>query len=119
MAKNKFGMMILLGAFIGGAASFLDKTTREEMIGKTKKTISTVQYYAQNKEQLTDKFQQEKIKYEGIINKFSNDVTYIKDRVDDIRQLTPEMKELVSDTKEAFMESKNEMKSIIEQNPQS
>lgn len=112
MRKSKFGTYIILGAFLGGAASLLDKTTRESVVGKSKKAVNTVQYYAQNKDVLKSKIEAEKEKYEIIFERISEDAAYIKDKVDDIKQLTPQVKELVTDTKEAIVESKDEYRTI-------
>lgn len=112
MTKSKFGTYIILGAFLGGVVSLLDKNTREHIIGKSKKAVNTVQYYAENKDVLKSKIEAEKEKYEIIFERFSEDAAYIKEKVDDIKQLTPQVKELVTDTKEAIVESKDEYKTI-------
>lgn len=112
MGKSKFGTYIVLGAFLGGAVSLFDQATRERMIGKSKKAVSTVQYYAKNKDELKSKIEAEKEKYETIIERFSEDAMFIKDKVDDILQLAPQVKELVEDTKEAVVESKDGFKTV-------
>lgn len=108
MGKSKFGMYIFLGAVVGGAASLLDKDTREHVIGKSKKALHVVQYYSKNKDQLTMKIEEQKEKYETIFEELSKNATYIKETVEDVKQLTPQIKELVNDTKEALVESKDE-----------
>lgn len=94
----------------------LDKTTRECVIGKSKRTFSTLQYYGKNTDELKLKFQMEKEKYESMFQKFSEDATYIKEKVDEIKDLTPQVKELVTDAKEAFVESKDDYQSIVAEN---
>ncbi len=113
MQKSKFGKFIVLGALLGGAASLLDRPTRESVVGKSKKAISTIQYYGKNSEELKLKFQNEKEKYETMFSKFSEDAAYIKEKVDEIKELTPQIQELVSDTKEAFVESKDDYQAIV------
>ncbi len=118
MKKSKFGTFVLLGAVLGGIASMLDKSTRENVVGKSKRAISTLQYYGKNTDELKLKVQTEKEKYETMFEKFSEDAAYIKEKVDDIKQLTPQVKELVEDTKEAFVESKDDYKSIVTESVQ-
>lgn len=113
MGKSKFGTYMILGAIIGGAASLLDKSTREQIVGKSRKTVHMVQYYTKNKDVLKSKIEEQKEKYETIFERVSEDAAYIKEKVDDIRQLTPQIKELATDTKEAFVESKDEYKAIV------
>ncbi|MDS9473341.1 YtxH domain-containing protein [Sporosarcina pasteurii] len=118
MGKNKFGTYIVLGALLGGAASLLDRSTRNQVVGKSKKMFSTVRYYSQNTDALKLKIQEKKDKYETMYEKFSEDASYIKEKVDEIKQLTPQVKELVVDTKEAFVESKDEYKAIVNEQTQ-
>ena len=115
MGKKKFCTFMFLGAVIGGAASLLDKKTREDVIGTSKKAVTTVQYYAQNKDELKEKVTQEKEKYETIFNKFSQDAAYIKTKVDEAKELVPQVKTLVEDTKEAFVESKDGYKAFVQE----
>ncbi|HLR10403.1 MAG TPA: YtxH domain-containing protein [Sporosarcina sp.] len=115
MGKKKFCTFMFLGAVIGGAASLLDKKTREDVIGTSKKAVTTVQYYAQNKDELKEKVTQEKEKYEMIFNKFSEDAAYIKNKVDEAKELVPQVKTLVEDTKEAFVESKDDYKAFVQE----
>lgn len=70
MGKSKFGMYMILGAVIGGAASLLDKTTRENVIGKSKKAIDMVQYYSQNKDQLSSKIEEQKENMKRFLKSF-------------------------------------------------
>lgn len=118
MKKSKFGTFVLLGAFLGGAASMLDTTTRNHVIGKSKRTISALQYYGKNRDELKLKVQAEKEKYESMFQRLSEDATYLKEKVDEFKDLTPQVKELVSDAKEAFVESKEDFQSIIAESTQ-
>lgn len=115
MGKKKFCTFMILGAALGGAASLLDRKTREDVIGASKKTMTTVQYYAQNKEALKEKVAQEKEKYESIFEKISADAMYLKEKVDDVKDLVPQVKLLVGDTKEAIVESKDDYQAIIQE----
>lgn len=118
MSKSKFGTFVFLGAVLGGVASMLDKSTRENVIEKSTCAISTVQYYGKNTDELKSKIQEKKEKYETMFEKFMDDASYIKEKVDEIKQLTPQLQELVTDTKEAFVESKDEYKSIVAESPE-
>ncbi|AOV06831.1 hypothetical protein [Sporosarcina ureilytica] len=118
MGKSKFGTYIVLGALLGGAVSLLDRSTRKQLVGKSKKMFSTVRYYSQNPDALQTKIQEKMDKYDTMYEKFSEDASYIKEKVDEIKQLTPQVKELVVDTKEAFVESKDEYKAMINEQSQ-
>lgn len=115
MGKKKFCAFVFLGAVVGGAASLLDRKTREDVIGTSKKTITTVQYYTQNKEELKGKLVHQKEKYETLINKFAEDASYIKEKVDEAKELVPQVKALMDDTKEAIVESKDEYQAFVQE----
>lgn len=115
MGKKKFCAFVFLGAVVGGAASLLDRKTREDVIGTSKKAITTVQYYTEHKDELKDKVAQQKDKYEMIINKFSEDASYIKEKVDEAKDLVPQVKALVDDTKEAIVESADDYKAFVQE----
>ena len=117
MRKNKFGMYILIGAFIGGAVSLCDRSTREQVVKKTGSVVSGITFYSKNPDLLKLKVQEKTEKYQSIYEQFSDDASYIKEKVDELKQLTPQVKELVVDTKETFTESKDEYKSIVNESP--
>lgn len=113
MQKNKFGTYILAGALLGGVVSLFDRSTREQIMNKSKNIVSGITFYSKNPDVLKSKIQDKTEKYQSIYEQFSDDATYIKDKVDELKQLTPQVKELVVDTKDAFVESKDEYKSIV------
>lgn len=113
MQKNKFGTYILVGALLGGAVSLFDRSTRKQVMNKSKNIVSGVTFYSKNPDVLKSKIQAKTEKFQSIYEQFSDDATYIKDKVDELKQLTPQVKELVVDTKDAFVESKDEYKSIV------
>lgn len=113
MQNNKFGMYMLLGALVGGVISLCDRSTREQVLKKSKGIASGITFYSKNPDVLKLKVQEKTEKYQSIYEQFSDDASYIKEKVDELKQLTPQVKELVIDTKETFTESKGEYKSIV------
>ena len=59
------------------------------------------------------KLEEKKEKYQSVFEQLSGDASYIKEKVEELRTLTPQVKDLVMDTKDAFAESKDEYKSIV------
>lgn len=117
MRKNKFGMYILMGAFMGGVVSLCDRNTREQVMKKSNNIVSGIAFYSKNPELLKLKVQEKTEKYQSMYEQFSDDASYIKEKVDELKQLTPQVKELVVDTKDTFTESKDEYKSIVNESP--
>lgn len=117
MGRNKFGTYILIGALTGAVVSLTDKRTRDQMVNNTKSIISEFRFYTQNPDVLKSKLLEKKEKYQSVYEQFSNDATYLKEKVEEIKTLSPQVKELVVDTKDAFSESKDEYKTIVNENP--
>ena len=117
MGKSKFGRYIFLGALVGGAVSMFDRTTRDEVARKTKGISSEIRFYSKNPEILKHKLQEKKVQLQNVYDQFSGDALYIKDQVEELKTLTPQVKELVVNTKDAFVESKDEYKSIVKDTP--
>ena len=115
MNKNKFGQYILVGAMVGAVVSLCDRSTREQVITKSRDFVSDVKYYGGHPDVLKSKVQEKTEKYQSIYEQFSNDATYLKEKVDELKLLSPQVKEMVVDTKDAFSDSKDEYKAIVKE----
>lgn len=113
MGINKFGKYILMGALAGAIVSLCDKSTREQVFKKSKGIVSDIRFYAKNPDVVKSKVEEKSEKYKSIYEQISNDATYLKEKVQELKQLSPQVVELVVDTKDAFTDSKDEYKSIV------
>ncbi|WP_342506317.1 YtxH domain-containing protein [Sporosarcina sp. FSL K6-2383] len=113
MSSSKLGKFIIFGALIGAIASMFDRITREETTKKSKKIASDISFYSKNPDVLKLKLQEKTEKYQTLYEQLAGDASYIKAQVEELKVLTPQVKELVMDTKDAFVESKDEYKSIV------
>ena len=111
--SSKFGKFIILGALVGAGASMFDRTTREQVTKKSKGFASEIRLYSKNPDIFKYKLQEKNEKCQTLYNQLAGDVSYIKARVEELKLLTPQVKELVIDTKETFIESKDEYKAIV------
>jgi len=117
MGKSKFGRYILGGALLGAVISMFDRSTREQMMGKSKSVASEISFYTKNPEILKLKAKEKTDQVQSLYEQFSGDALYLKEKVDELKTLTPQVKELVNDTKDAFTEAKDEYKSIVSESP--
>mgnify|MGYP001795777862 CR=1 FL=1 len=116
MGRNKFGKYILIGALTGAVVSLSDKHTRDQIVNNSKNIISYFRFYVQNPDVLKSKMQEKTEKYQSVYEQFSSDAAYLKEKVEEIKTLSPHVKALVVDTKDAFSESKDEYKTIVNEN---
>ncbi|WP_438312697.1 YtxH domain-containing protein [Sporosarcina sp. FA9] len=113
MGKSKLGFFIMIGALTGAIASMMDRNTRVILGKRLKHMKSEVEFYSKNTDLLKIKFDEKKDKIQSVVGQFTEDATYVKEKVDELKLLTPQVKDLVSETKEAFTESKEEYKTIV------
>ncbi|WP_172373415.1 YtxH domain-containing protein [Sporosarcina jiandibaonis] len=116
MSGNKLGKYILFGALAGGIISLFDRTTREQVMNKSRDFISDVRYYSKNPDVVKLKIQEKSEKYQSIYEQVANDATYFKGKIDELKELSPQVKELVVDTKDAFTEAKDDYKAMVSEN---
>ncbi|MFP7735683.1 YtxH domain-containing protein [Priestia aryabhattai] len=102
--RNKLVEGIVIGAIIGGAISLFDKETRNSVIQGSKKLKDKTTTLIQHPELVTDTVKE---KYETIrttIEQVSEDVSFVAGKVEKLKETTPQVMEIVNDTKEAFVE---------------
>jgi gas vesicle protein len=102
--RNKLVEGIVIGAIIGGAISLFDKETRNSVIQGSKKLKDKTTTLIQHPELVTDTVKE---KYESIrttIEQVSEDVSFVAGKVEKLKETTPQVMEIVNDTKEAFVE---------------
>ncbi|MDT0149586.1 YtxH domain-containing protein [Priestia aryabhattai] len=102
--RNKLVEGMVIGAIIGGAVSLFDKETRSSVIQGSKKLKDKTTTLIQHPELVTDTVKE---KYETIrttIEQVSEDVSFVAGKVEKLKETTPQVMEIVNDTKEAFVE---------------
>lgn len=114
MSNSKFGKFILFGALAGAAISLFDRATRQHMAKTTKDMAAEISYYSKNRDVLMSKIQEKKEKYQSVYEQLAGDASYIKQQVEELKALTPQVKEVVMNTKDAVVESKDEVKDIVQ-----
>jgi gas vesicle protein len=113
MSESKFVKGMLVGAITGAGLSLLDRATREDVKYKLKNVSYDVKYYSKNREDLKLKIQETADKLQTVYNQFTQDAQYITGKVEELKTLSPQVKTLVTDTKDAFVQSKEEYKTIV------
>jgi methyl-accepting chemotaxis protein len=112
MGKNLFLKGMFYGALAGGALSLLDKKTRQDMKVNVRKAYEQVSYVVRHPEEITENVKETAEKIRNTIEQISEDITYITCKVDELRELTPQVKEVVKETKSTF--SKHEDSTVVE-----
>lgn len=99
---NKFWKGILFGALAGGALSLLDKPTRTAMNANCQKAGSNLSYMIKHPKEMTDQVKEVANKIRATVEDVSEDFTYLTEKIEEIREVTPQVVEIVKETKEVF-----------------
>lgn len=98
MGKNKLGQGIIIGALVGAAVSLLDKHTRVQTKAGAGKVMAAVKDPRGTYTTIKAKVDDLRETYETV----SEDISYVAQKVKDLQSATPQVKEIVQETKEAF-----------------
>ncbi|WP_203341349.1 YtxH domain-containing protein [Planococcus beijingensis] len=107
MSQNKLMTGLLVGAAVGIIVSLLDRNTRDDVIQKSKKATNNAKYYASNRDELVQAFQQQAERAQNLYSRISEDASYVGSKVNELKEMTPQVKEMALETKEAFMDTKD------------
>ncbi|MGO1060870.1 YtxH domain-containing protein [Planococcus sp. FY231025] len=106
MSQNKLLTGLLVGAAVGVIVSLFDRNTRNDVMNKSKKATSNAKYYAQNRDELVSTAKQQAEKVQNLYSRISEDAAYVGGKVNELKDLTPHVKEMALETKEAFVDTK-------------
>jgi gas vesicle protein len=111
-STNKFWTGVIAGAVAGGLISLLDRDTRQAVGEKTGKAAKNISYVLTHPKEIATNLKEKTMAIKNTALQISDEITYIVQKIDEVRELTPEVTGLVKDTKEAFLkekESENEL----------
>ncbi|MEH7273979.1 YtxH domain-containing protein [Neobacillus vireti] len=109
MGKNLFLRGMIYGAIAGGALSLLDKQTRHAMKVNVKKVYEQVSYVVHHPSELTENVKETAEKIRNTIEQVSEDISYITGKVDELRELTPQVKERVMEAINTFDDTNSDL----------
>lgn len=102
MGKSLFWKGVFYGAIAGGALTMLDKNTRESAAAFCKKTASSTAYYVKHPNETYNNVKEFSAKVKMAAQQVSEDVAFITETVEELRDAAPQVTTLVENTKSAF-----------------
>ncbi|WP_050614012.1 YtxH domain-containing protein [Bacillus testis] len=106
--KSKLWKGILFGALAGAAVTMLDKHTRETMMESCKNGYRTTKDFVQNPDRLLEDLKETSNKIRSSIESISDDVSFISGKVEEFKEVTPQVVNAVKETKDAIVENHSE-----------
>ncbi|MBB6447354.1 YtxH domain-containing protein [Bacillus benzoevorans] len=104
MSGSKFWKGVLLGAVVGGALSLFDRQTRTTVVGNCLKTKEKITYYAKHPDEAAQCMTESARKIRSTIEEVGEDISFITEKVEELRELTPQMVDIVKDTKDVLLD---------------
>jgi gas vesicle protein len=101
-SSKRFWMGMVLGALAGGAVSLLEKSTRQAVKEDFSKVSSGVSYVVKNPNEFLEDIKDAANKVRSTVEQVTEDVAFIAEKVEEIRDVPPEVTELVKGTKETL-----------------
>ncbi|HAQ08343.1 MAG TPA: hypothetical protein DCR24_12785 [Bacillus bacterium] len=101
-SSKRFWMGVVIGAVAGGAVSLLEKTTRQSVKEDFGKVSSSVAYVIKNPNEFLDDVKDAANKVRSTVEQVTEDVAFITEKVEEMRDVPPQVSELVKGTKQAL-----------------
>lgn len=99
---NKFWKGMFVGAVAGAALSLLDRETRQAVGEKCGKATKNISYAVTHPKEIATSIKDKTKELKTTVQQMNEDLHYIMNKIEEVRDLTPEVTELVKETKEAF-----------------
>jgi hypothetical protein len=109
--SNKLWLGILGGAVAGLAISLLDKNTRNSVMTGSKSMMTNAKSMAKNPDDIVGSLKEMSSKLRTSIEQISEDVAFISSKVDEMKEVPPQVAGVIKETKEVVVDkhtNKNE-----------
>ena len=102
--KNRLMQGILIGALAGAAVSLLNRDTRETVLDSSKSCMAKSKSIFSNPEKVIDNLKDKSSQLRTSIESISEDVSFISGKVQELKEIPPQVASVVKETKEALAE---------------
>ncbi len=102
--SNKLWLGILGGAIAGIAISLLDRNTRNSVMSGSKSMMTNVKSVAKNPDDLVGSLKEMSGKLRTSIEQISEDVAFISSKVDEMKEVPPQVAGVIKETKEVVVD---------------
>ncbi|WP_163100732.1 YtxH domain-containing protein [Peribacillus alkalitolerans] len=101
--KNRLLQGIMLGALAGAAMSLMSRDTRSSVVSGTKQYSKELQSFIKNPNDFFDRLKETSGRIRKTVQQISDDVAFISQKVEEIKDVPPQVASMVKETKEAFI----------------
>ncbi|PJN89139.1 hypothetical protein [Bacillus sp. mrc49] len=115
--KSKFMQAVFIGAVAGAVVSLFDKTTRMSVLENGKSCIGTMSEFVKNPNGVLSQVRETSTKVRSTVEKISDDVSFISQKVEEMKDIPAQVAHVVMETKEVFT-AENEDESSANHHPE-
>ncbi|KIL47223.1 hypothetical protein [Jeotgalibacillus soli] len=114
MSNNKLTKGILIGAFLGGALSLIDRETRRQTFENAKKSGQAISDFTSNPKELANRVKVKADQLRITAEQLQEDFEFLSTKVNEVKEMTPKIKNIINETKETFESSGETVKKVFE-----
>lgn len=101
--ENKLLTGMIVGALVGAAVSLLDRRTRQDVVACGKNASSKIKGYVKEPTLFTNEVKQKMEDVKDTFQEVSDDITFINEKVNELKEATPQVINLLKESKERFI----------------
>lgn len=109
--SNKFWKGVMIGALAGGAVTLFDRKTRASMKECSVKAVHQLEEIVKNPRRISTAVKETAQKVKTTVEQVGEDLSFISEKVEELRETTPQVTQLIKETKETFTKKEEEPES--------
>ncbi|WP_071396141.1 hypothetical protein [Bacillus tuaregi] len=102
MSSSKFWKGVIIGAVAGGVISLFDRSTRNSVMESCRNTTGKVTHYVKHPQEAVDFVKESTARIRTTIEGVGDEVSFIAEKIEELKEITPQVVDIVKDTKEVF-----------------
>lgn len=99
--KN-FWKSVFVGAIVGGAISLVNGETRKAVVHNIQKGYKELTYCLKHPNETLEQIKESSQQIRSTVQQVGDDITFIKEKVNELQEVTPSVVNIIKETKEAF-----------------
>ncbi|PLT32978.1 hypothetical protein [Bacillus sp. V5-8f] len=101
--RSRFMQAMLYGAIAGAAISLFDRQTRYSVMNNSRRYLNDMRTMASHPNSTMNQVKEATSKLRTTMENIAEDVAFISARMDEIKEIPPQLAEMVRETKDAFV----------------
>lgn len=101
--RSRFTQALIMGAIAGAAISLFDRGTRRSVMNSSKRYMTDMRTMVQHPDSALAQVKDTTAKLRTTVENISEDIAFIAARVEEMKDIPPQLAQMVKETKDAFV----------------